>query len=100
MAHIASLAKKAFLVEREGGKKPEKAIAEAIPNPRYIDHPAEVREALGPRDDGDDGHLAIVKLTFPDGREWLVDLSTLEDIARGVRESEAWQRASAVREAA
>jgi hypothetical protein len=99
MAHIASLAKKAFLVEREGGKEPEKAIAEAIPNPLYVGHPEVVREALGPHD-GDDGHLAIVKLTFPDGSVWLVDLSTLEDIARGVRESEAWQRASAVREAA
>jgi hypothetical protein len=99
MAHTASIAKKAFLVEREGGKGPERAIAEAIPNPRYIDHPAEVREALGPHD-GDDGHLAIVKLTLPGGRVWLVDLSTLEDIARGVRESEAWQRASVVREPA
>jgi hypothetical protein len=99
MGHIAGVAKKAFLVEREDGGKPEKAMAEAIPNPRYTDDSDEIREILGPHD-GDDGHLAIVRLTFPDGNVWLVDLSTLESVARGVRESEAWQRASAVRESA
>jgi hypothetical protein len=60
MGHIASLARKGFLVEREGGK-PERALAEAVPNPRYVDSPEEVREAIGP------DHLALVKLTLPDG---------------------------------
>jgi hypothetical protein len=98
MGHIASLAKKDFLVEREGEKKPQRARAEAIPNPRYVDEPDAIREAIGPHD-GDDGNLAVVKLTLPDGAEWLVRLATLESVLRGVRESEAWQRASAVREA-
>jgi hypothetical protein len=97
MGHIASLAKKDFLVEREGEKKPQRARAEAIPNPRYVDEPDAIREAIGPHD-GDDGNLAVVKLTLPDGAEWLVRLATLESVLRGVRESEAWQRASAVRE--
>jgi hypothetical protein len=99
MGHIAGLAKKDFLVEREGEGKPLRARAEAIPNPRYIDSPEEVREAIGPHD-GSDGHLALVRLTLPDGGKWLVRLSVLESVARGVRESEAWQRASAVRESA
>jgi hypothetical protein len=84
MAGIPSMRRKAFIVQRVGGDGSlESAKLESVPDSRWEGLPQAAREALGSLE-------KFVKLTLPDGSEWLVADETLRYVLDSVEESRAY----------
>jgi hypothetical protein len=85
MAFTPAARKKAFLIERVGDGLPSKATLESVPNPRWEALPQIARDAVG-----DSISAEVLKLTMPDGSEWLVEDQTLRDLLDAVAETRAY----------
>jgi hypothetical protein len=85
MAFTPAARKKAFLMDRVGEDLPSKATLESVPNPLWEKLPPAAREAVG-----DNMSPELLKLTMPDGSEWLVDDRTLRDLLDAVAETRAY----------
>jgi hypothetical protein len=85
MAFTPAARKKVFLVERAGEGLPSKATLQSVPNPHWEALPQVARDAVG-----DSISAEVLRLTMPDGSEWLIEDRTLRDLLDAVAETRAY----------